>query len=209
MQPHKENEPAPLVVKFGSVDSSPVALQINANGTGFVRWSKAGSVACSLDDGRLFASHKNGSMAVIIDSHGNGSISGPKGGCVVSFAAAEEAVAKIFDAKGVLMHEILRGEENCEEFSWKFEGMKVDFRPSTWEVVVAIANDKLKCEFSSITGGRLQKLISPAERSRRRQPAGVDAALSQYDHEGVRSDLQSVMSQLDSIMGTLKKPPAK
>ena len=33
---------APLLVKFGSIESSPVCLQLNSNGTGFVRWTKQG-----------------------------------------------------------------------------------------------------------------------------------------------------------------------
>lgn len=37
-----ESNAAPLLVKFGTTDSSPVCLQLNSNGTGYVRWTRQG-----------------------------------------------------------------------------------------------------------------------------------------------------------------------
>ena len=53
----------PIIVKFGHGESAPVCLQLNSNGTGFVRWAKKSSIACSLQDGKLFAAHKSGAIA--------------------------------------------------------------------------------------------------------------------------------------------------
>ena len=41
-----QSNAAPLLVKFGSIESSPVCLQLNSNGTGFVRWTKQGIYNC-------------------------------------------------------------------------------------------------------------------------------------------------------------------
>lgn len=102
------------VLKFGSAstvdDSSgnnnsnaPVALCLYPNGDGYVRWSKTGPIACSLEKGRLFASHKSGSIAVVHDVvQGNGSVMDTRGRCLL--VMSEQGTAKVLDKQGLIVN---------------------------------------------------------------------------------------------------------
>ena len=171
-------ETSPVIVKFGTSERNPVCLQLQPNGTGFVRWSKAGAIACSLENGRLFASYSSGAIAVVLDSEGNGSISSPDGKNLLTI---RNNSATVYETSGVFMRNIPRsvesrdfipansessgGEEgkvdkinggngdilysgDNECCSWMFDGMGIDFDPETWEVRVTVDNDRLSCEFS-------------------------------------------------------------
>jgi hypothetical protein len=209
-------EMTPFVVYFGSTESSPAALTINANGCGWVRWSKKGSVACSLEDGRLFAAHRNGSIAAILDSGGHGSVSSPRGLCVL---AMDSDRATIYDTKGSVVKEIRRqdydrdiidGEEyemSCTGITkWTFDGLVIEFLPRVWDLIVSVSNERIDCQFSSVTGGRVLKVkdIEKVKRTQRTGDGNVDS-LALYDHEVVRSSLLTVVSNLDAIMGNLKR----
>lgn len=244
----------PLVVKFGSLDSSPVCLQLNSNGTGFVRWSKNGSVACSLQDGKLFASHPSGAIAgersaykklhmkititliiiapAVFDYQGNGSIMSPSGTSLLSITNQDKSVASVYDTKGVFLCDINKNESQRDtnmssesimndpqelsptkvsrdaqlvsgtNLSWVFQGLEMEFLPVSWEVRVTVRNTKVHCEFSSITGGRILKVL---EAKKEKKPKTREEVLVSYNHDNVRSELASVVNRLDSIMGSLNK----
>lgn len=202
------SEMAPLLVHFGSADSSPIALQLNSNGSGSVRWSKKGSVACSLEDGRLFAAHKNGTIAAILDSGGNGSVSNPNGTCLLTIS---EKQAAVFDAKGLVakeFHRYNKDTQECvdEDCRWLFDGISIEFIPKVWDLIVSVSNDRLDCQFSSLTGGRVLKVkdLEKMKKTQRHDRNNIET-LASYDHEVVRSNLSSVVSNLDTIMESLKR----
>jgi hypothetical protein len=201
-------EMAPLLVHFSSAESSPIVLQLNPNGSGSVRWSKKGSVACSLEDGRLFAAHKNGSIAAILDSEGNGSVSNPSGTCLL---AINEKKATVFDVKGLVAKELHRYGKDTQDVDegcrWVFDGISIEFIPKVWDLIISVSNDRLDCQFSSLTGGRVLKvkdLEKPKKPQRYKDRNNIET-LATYDHEAVRSNLSSVVSSLDTIMDSLKR----
>ena len=163
-------ETVPLTIKFGASEISPVCLQLHSNGTGFVRWAKAGSIACSLENGRLFASYQSGAIAVVLDSEGSGCVSSPDG---QNLLTVRNGSAAIYGLNGVIEKNIQRAVDTFSHHSpsqsdsikkqhnidgsssssssssiWMFDGMRIDFIPETWEVRVTVNNDTLVCEFS-------------------------------------------------------------
>jgi len=86
------------IVRFGEGEDASVALCLHADGNGYARWSKGGPVACSLENGRVFSSYRGGSIAVVLDVQGNGSVMDTRGRCVL--LTTEGGVAKVMDSKG-------------------------------------------------------------------------------------------------------------
>jgi hypothetical protein len=93
-------------------------------------------VACTLDTSRLFASYRNGSIAVVLDASGNGSVMTPSGRCVLNLRGGG---AEAMDDKGAVVCVYSkegqgRGGGTAKEAEWEFDGVKVVFTPSNWEV---------------------------------------------------------------------------
>jgi hypothetical protein len=99
-------------------------------------------------------------------------------------------------------------------YKWAFDGLHVEFKPSSWELCVRLQNDRVACEFSSLTGGRLVKdkdrgvgvgvgvgVIGTGARGR-----GEGARVPDLDgmHDEMRQGIASVTSGLDSMMAGLK-----
>ena len=59
--------------------------------------------------------------------------------------------------------------KNSQKYSWSFDGMNIDFLPNTWEVLITVRNDRLSCEFSSMTGGRLLNIKDKSNRKKKKQ----------------------------------------
>ena len=70
--------------------------------------------------------------------------------------------------------------ENSQNYSWAFDGMKIDFLPGSWEVLVTVNNDRLSCEFSSITGGRLLKVKDKlaGKKKKKQDSSKIDQAVN-------------------------------
>ena len=223
------------VWRFGADDSAPVALALQAGGNGYARWSKNGSVACSFENGRVFCSYKGGSIAVVLDKEGNGSVMDPRGKCVLLLQ--EVGTARILDRAGNLVGEERRGtgagaeagagaaegasQEGAKVFKWAFDGLHVEFKPTSWELCVRLQNDRVACEFSSLSGGRLIKdrgagaATFSALGVGGSVGAGVAGAgagargrgvVPDLDgmHDEMRQGIASVSSGLDSMMAGLK-----
>lgn len=145
------------------------------------RWGKNGPVACTLDTSRLFASYRNGSIAVVLDASGNGSVMTPSGRCVLNLRGGG---AEAMDDKGAVVSVYDKEEQagrGGETVEWEFENVKVQFSPSNWEVCtiathqvhspliilygvinssllqlcVLINNGRVECAFSSVSGGKI------------------------------------------------------
>ena len=71
-------------------EESMVALCLYPNTDGYARWQK-GPVAASLEKGRLFCSYRNGSIAVMCDAYGNGSVMDTHGKNVLLLKAASKS----------------------------------------------------------------------------------------------------------------------
>ena len=71
---------------------------------------------------------------------------------------------------------------------------------------ITVHNEKVHCEFSSITGGRLLNVVeAPSLQKRGAGSSARQEVLASYNHEHVRSELASVVNQLDSIMVSISK----
>ena len=221
------------VVRFGEDESAPVALCLQSGGSGYARWSKNGPVACSFENGRIFSSYRGGAIAVVLDREGNGSVMDTRGKCVLLVNAS--GTAKVMDKTGRVLSEERRGvagtgseagaEGDASEqpqsqtaSKWTFDGLSIEWLPASWEIVVRFQNDRVACEFSSVTGGRLlrDKKADKANAAAAASAAASAAAASGgatatgrakavnmdelFDHAGI----QSVSSGLDSILGGLK-----
>jgi hypothetical protein len=215
-----------------------------------------------LESGRLFGSYKNGSIAVICDSGGNGSVMDQQGHNVLLLTSNAStdgvAVAKVLDPKsGKLLAEyrdddgtkragegIQDPEEQAEavnggsayggvSHSWKFGGFLIEFIPDIWDLRVRFGNERLVCEFSSKTGGKLVREKEAKERDNKGKGKGKGSAaaggggnlafapasaaaiaagksppahsrlLDKEDHESVRKDVSSILSNLDSLLKDL------
>lgn len=155
------------VLRFGSKSDSPVALCLYTDGSGYVRWSRGGPIAISLEGGRLMATYSSGGVAVTIDcNNGSGSIMGLKGNCILSLSSTG-VTATIMNANSNKSNEVVatytKGEFTSESSTtrpshrWSLQGLEVEFLPATWEVTVAMSNSRLQCSFSSVSGGVVLK----------------------------------------------------
>jgi Leucine-rich repeat (LRR) protein len=91
------------IIRFGGNDDdldAIVAFNLNSDKSGYVRWTKSGPIACSLEGGRLLSSYKSGSIAAMLDAAGNGSIMDPKGRCLLVITQENGGVVKILDKSG-------------------------------------------------------------------------------------------------------------
>eukprot|EP01034_Spumella_vulgaris_P027089 gene27089-33764_t len=121
-------------------DDAPVALCIYGNRDGFVRWSRSGPQACSLEKGRLFASYKSGAIALVHDANtGSGSLMDTRGRCLL--VIHNGFTAKILDIKGNTTREYSKeeavaaaGDPSPMPHIWNVEGLKMEFKPAQWEV---------------------------------------------------------------------------
>ena len=203
--------PGACIVRFGEGQDAPVALCLQGEqGNGYARWSKGGPVACSYENGRIFSSYRGGAIAVVLDKDGNGSVMNPRGKCVCLLNGTNGS-AKIMDKAGNVLSEHRQHSSGSDgAYKWTFDGLHVEFLPSTWEILVRLSNERVACEFSSVHGGKLitDKWEEKKERERERQraaresgeePSGVDT-----NHEVLRSGLASITSGLDSMMDGLR-----
>ena len=150
-----------------------------------------------------------------MDSSGNGSVSSPTGTNLLSISPG---IARVHDAvTGAVVCNIPRNENgntdpqemaassSSHDLVWKFDGLVVEFLPDSWDLRVLIRNGRAECEFSSISGGRLLKVIDTIPNSSKATIAlSRQEALISYNHESVRSELAAVVSRLDSMTVQLK-----
>ena len=113
----KESEDIDVCLHFGAHTSSPKAICLYRNGTGFARyhvledivmylrnfglyrWARSGTVACSFEaGGRLFSSHKSGSLAAVLAADGTGSVMDDMGNSVLTLKSSGEAI--VYNAGG-------------------------------------------------------------------------------------------------------------
>jgi len=155
---------------------------------------------------------------MVLDKEGNGSVMDPRGKCVLLLQ--EAGTARVLDRAGNLVGAERRGaeagadEEGAKVYKWAFDGLHVEFKPSSWELCVRLQNDRVACEFSSLTGGRLVKdkdrgvgvgvgvgVLGTGARGR-----GEGARVPDLDgmHDEMRQGIASVTSGLDSMMAGLK-----
>jgi len=159
-EPSSKDLEAAVVVKFNSkLEDSPIALSVQSNGEGYMRWvvqnhslplmhsvlhcrwSRAGPMACSWEAGRLLACYRaSGCVACVFDRRSlSGSVMDPRGRCVL---AVNDRSARTLDRAGGTLHEFLRrGAQvaeaaggSAEECEWSFEGLLMKFDPNKWEV---------------------------------------------------------------------------
>jgi hypothetical protein len=101
------------------------------------RWGENGPIACSFDGKRLFSSYRNGGIAVILDTNGDGSIMNPRGNCVVTIRENDgDLVADILSEEdGRLVSRYLKSDpKETERHRWNFQGLMIFFFPDSWEV---------------------------------------------------------------------------
>ena len=169
-----------------STEEASVALCLYSNADGYARWQR-GPVAVSMETGRLFGSYKNGVIAVVHDAEGNGSVMDPNGHNVLLLMSSKKTVDGIATAKvletrtGRLVTEYRQNaamlhvnptqsagppdsdgspgtaQETRPSQTWKFGGLRIEFYAETWDLRVRFANERMVCEFSSRSGGRLLK----------------------------------------------------
>jgi len=221
------------IVRFGEGSMAPVAVCVEEDGTGYARWARTGPTACSFDNQRLFSSHKNGSIAAVVDPSGNGSVMTPAGRCVLNIRVTKEGhVAEELTEDGTLIQNHHRRNieatvEDKEDASveqksqegdlnnssvWKFDGMRVRFVPSTWEVCVEVTNSRVTAEFSSLKGGRIVTEHNEPSKPRKSGTSSNRSnvtkkkteLLSSDSHDNMREGLQSVMSALDDMLAGMK-----
>jgi len=219
-EPSKEGEAA-LVVKFSSkLEDSPIALSVQSNGDGYMRWSRGGPMACSAEAGRLLACYRaSGSVACVFDRRSfSGSVMDPRGRCVL--VVSEQGSARTLDKAGGTIAEFHRGAPAASEaLEWTFEGLRMKFDPVAWEVTVALENDKVRCLFSSVSGCSLlqEKPDLPAAVPKRgpaaRKTPSSSSAPHQAEeqtesagpnHEELRQDLRNLLQGLDGVLGRLR-----
>lgn len=90
---------ASVIVHFGQMGSSPIAVCLYPTGAGYARWNRGGTVACSFEaGGRLFSSHKGGALAAVLAPDGSGSVMDEHGNSVLTLKTTGEAI--IFNPAG-------------------------------------------------------------------------------------------------------------
>jgi hypothetical protein len=70
------------------------------------RWSKGGTVACSIENGRMLASFSSGSVACILDKAGSGSVMDTRGRCLLLIS--DKGIAKVLSKNGNIVVEYNR-----------------------------------------------------------------------------------------------------
>ena len=198
------NEPI-QIIRFGETNDAPVAFSLNEDGSGYARWSKNGPIACSMDGGRMLASYRGGAIAGILDRTGAGSVMDTRGRCVLILS--EQGVAKVLDKKGVIIAQHSKSSdpqspENKAVHRWKFDGLRFEFFPSTWELKVRLKTDKLLCDFSNLSGCQLVEETTQNKHSNERPK--YDFSLDTHDHEELRGNLHDVVAKLDELLIGIK-----
>jgi hypothetical protein len=146
------------IIRFGGNDEdldAIVAFNLNSDKSGYVRWTKSGPIACSLEGGRLLSSYKSGSIAAMLDAAGNGSIMDPKGRCLLVMTQENGGVVKILDKSGnniaVYEKDKIQNQQQSESEGkeqkkikdikdkfknhvWNFDGLKLEFDVQNWQV---------------------------------------------------------------------------
>jgi len=209
---HSHTEPI-QIIRFGESNDAPVAFSLNEDGSGYARWSKNGPIACSMDGGRMLASYRGGAIAGILDRTGAGSVMDTRGRCVLILS--EQGIAKVLDKNGVIISQHTKSKEESQSpndksvHRWKFDGLRFEFFPSTWELKVRVKTEKLMCDFSNLSGCKLVEEISQTKHSNERQKLDP---LDSNQHEKLRDGLHDVVSKLDELLVGIKdkgKPPKK
>lgn len=196
-------EPIQLI-RFGESNDSPVAFSLNEDGSGYARWSKNGPIACSMDGGRMLASYRGGAIAGILDRTGAGSVMDTRGRCVLILS--EQGIAKVLDKNGVIIAQHSKTSETPSPTEskpvhrWKFDGLRFEFFPLTWELKVRVKTEKLMCDFSNLTGCKLVDEVKIQKNSNERQKG----ALNSNEHEQLREGLHDVVSKLDELLSGIK-----
>lgn len=106
-------------------------------------------MACSIDNGKLFASYRTGSIAVVLDRQGNGSVMDNRGKCVllltskppISSTATKglERVLVMDPKSGEVLQTFVRGDEcngSATVYTKNIEGILIEFLPATWDVCI-------------------------------------------------------------------------
>ena len=97
-------------------------------------------MACSVENGRMLASYKAGSVALVFDRRaGNGSVMDTRGRCL--FVISEHCSARVLDrSSGATLKELKKDalaaadKEPAATTKWLFEGLNMQFDPLNWEV---------------------------------------------------------------------------
>lgn len=146
-------------IRFGGNDAdldAIVAFKLNSDKSGYVRWTKSGPIACSLEGGRLLSSYKSGSIAAMLDAAGNGSIMDSKGRCLLVMTQENGGVVKILDksgknvavyekdkiqkdqeqseSEGKELQKIKDTKEKFKNHVWNFDGLRLEFDVQNWQV---------------------------------------------------------------------------
>lgn len=104
------------------------------------------------------AMHRNGGTAVTFDqSTGEGSVFNEHGHLLCSISTRDQS-ATIAMPEGqdqVLHRNDTLHHQQTDNHSWEFGDMKVQFIPSTWDLVVSVTNSVGECQFSTITGPQI------------------------------------------------------
>jgi hypothetical protein len=194
------------IIRFGESNDAPVAFSLNEDGSGYARWSKNGPIACSMDGGRMLASYRGGAIAGILDRTGAGSVMDTRGRCVLILS--EQGIAKVLDKNGVIISQHTKSKEESQSpndksvHRWKFDGLRFEFFPSSWELKVRLKTDKLMCDFSNLSGCKLVEEVTQNKLSNERQK--IDFSLDTNQHEQLRENLHDVVSKLDELLVGIK-----
>lgn len=211
------SQPPLKIIRFGNNsndnDEAPVALCIHENGSGYARWSVGGPVACNLENGKIFAQYRGGSIACVLDSAGSGSVMDMKGKCVLIIN--ENGSAKVLDRLGTPIATYYKDENNPLNIetttnkkklhTWNFDNLLIEFYPKSWELKIKVKSEKVLCEFSNISGVKLLEEIGTTSPIRRRKKKELLIhELSNDEHNEVRSNIKDIISNCDELISGLK-----
>jgi len=214
-KPIEQTHAEPIqIIRFGDFVDAPVAFSLNEDGSGYARWSKNGPIACSIDGGRMLASYRGGAIAGILDRSGAGSIMDNRGRCVLILS--EQGVAKVLDKNGTILAQHQKGPSSTNSpneksvHRWKFDGLRFEFFPLSWELKVRLKTDKLICEFSNLSGCRLvEEFTLTKHSSNNSNDRNKVAFISNDEHEKLRDGLHDVVSKLDELLVGIKEKDNK
>ena len=208
----------------GAAREGNIALCINDDDSGYCKYEKKGVVAASFESERLFAFYRNGSIAANLDSSSgrcNGSVQDSKGNCVL---VIKGDVCTAMDSRGNKLGTYHRQTSSTADndssldhlLKWSFDGPRVSFNTSTWELLIKVQNEKAKCLFSNICPHvrLLEEIdyspvaVAAAGRKKKQQSTVRSAAaLKEFsfdDHTSVRNELSSMILSLDGMMTKYK-----
>eukprot|EP01038_Epipyxis_sp_PR26KG_P011453 gene11453-15344_t len=218
------------LIKFSDDKDAPIALSLQDNKEGYARWSNNGPIACTVEQNRLFASYRNGAIAVVYDLLlGNGSVMDNRGRCLLVISPADgnsnknkennDYTAKLLDKFGNTTVTYTKGkicdnsvENNSAIHQWDIEGLKIYFDHKNWELKVNFQNERIQCEFSSISKCELID-VKPIIPSSTKKKSGNNnkkgnKANDSFEindnhtvvHQSMRNDIGMVQSNLDVIL---------